>query len=620
MLAVVYPAVGALVATRDPRNAVGWLLVGIGLTEAWSVLATVWAPVALDVAPGSLPAGQFAAWLADWLWIPGHDLLLTFLPLLFPDGRLPSRRWWPLAAFAGLPLALRLAAPATLLPQLHLRTSAWQFYPDERWASTLGSLGYDLVRVAAPLCVAALVRRLWRMPAGQRGPYVWFAAGASVTVLLVVPLDLITDAAVHEAVRVVAVLSLPAGAAVAILRHRVYGIDVVLNRTLVYVSLSAVLVVVYLASAALVQALLDGPRTLATIGAAASTALVLTPVRDRLQRGVDRLMYGHREDAHRVAAAIGSRLEAIAGGEEVLADATERIARGLRLPYVAVEVHDAERDRILAATGTAGAALERLPLLANGTSIGTLVAGLRRGQDRLSERDVAALREVAGIAAAAVRQLQLGAELRTARRRVVRVLEDERRRIRRDLHDGLGPTVATVVMGLEEARAVHRTDPARTEELLLDLKTQTRQAVEDIRALVYGLRPPALDDLGLLGAIRQLVTGTAARAGLDVRLHAPDALADLPAAVEVAAFRIVQEALTNVVRHAEAGTAEVTLACENEELLVRIRDDGRGLHDVIVPGVGLSSIRERADDVGGRVGVTSSGGTIVEAVLPTRSP
>jgi signal transduction histidine kinase len=513
-------------------------------------------------------------------------------------------------------MALRFGAPMSVLSQLRLRSSAFEFYPDERLATTLGSLGYDLVRIAAIASLAALLWRLLRMPAERRGPYVWFAAGAALTVLLVVPLQLIGDPLAHELVRLLAVVSLPAGAAVAILRHRVYGIDVVVNRTVVYVALSAILVAVYLGSAALVDALIEGPRSVATVAAAAATALVLTPVRERLQRIVDRLMYGERDGAHLVVSAIGDRLGAIADGADVLTDATAQIAQALRLPYVAIEVETAGGIEVLAASGDAVDLVERLPLLANGAVVGHLVAGMRRGQARLSERDRAALRRIAAIAAAAVHQVQLTDELRRARGRLASVLEDERRRIRRDLHDGLGPALATVVMGLEETRAVHRRDPERTDELLLDLKTQTRGAIEDIRSLVYGLRPPALDDLGLLGAVEQLVSGTAARTGLRVRLDANGPLPDLSAAVEVAAFRIVQEALTNVVRHAGATRAVVSLECGDAELRIAVRDDGHGLPREVVPGVGLTSIRERAEDVGGGVTVTSDRGTVVEAVLP----
>lgn len=621
ILATLYPVVGGLIAGREPRNAVGWLLIGIGLTEGMSVLAIAWAPVALDVAPGALPAGPFVAWLSDWLWMPGHDLLLTFLPLCFPDGRLPGGAWRLLAAFAAVAVAIRLAAPMTVLTQIPLRRSFYEFYPDERLATALGTIGYGMVRLAAVGCLAALVWRLWQMPRKERGPYTWFAMGAAGTAALVVPLQLITDPVVHEVVRLVAVACLPLGAAVAILRHRAYGIDVVVNRTLVYVALSTVLVATYLATAAVVEIVLEGPGPVSTIGAAATTALVLSPVRDRLQRLFDRLMYGDSDGARDIVSGIGAQLEAITHGTDVLADAAARIADKLRLPYVAVEVEHTDGPRVLVAKGEAGAAVERLPLIANGAVVGHLAVGTRRGQARLSERDRATLRQIAGIAATAVRQIQLTDELRRARGRLAAALEEERRRIRRDLHDGLGPSLATVVMGLEEARAVHRDDAERTETLLFDLKSQTRRAIDDIRSLVYGLRPPALDDLGLVSAVRQLAAGTATRTGVRIEVDAPDELPELPAVVEVAAFRIVQEATTNVVRHAGATAVTVTLDCCREGWLrVRVSDDGKGLPERLEPGVGLTSIRERAEDVGGTVSIDGRNGTVVEAALPLAAP
>lgn len=616
-----YPVVGGLVVSRQSYNAVGWLLIAIGVIESFAALAAGWAPVALDVGPGALPggrpAGQVAAWVADGIWIAGHGLLVTFLPLVFPNGRLPSRRWIPVAVFAGVALLVQFAGPLSVLPQIAQRVSAADVYPDERLASALGALGYDLVRAAAVLCVISLLWRLWRLPPHERGPIVWFAAGAVVTVALLLPIDIVGDPVLRQAISLAAILILPLGAVVAIVRHRAYGIDVVLNRTLVYAVLSVVLALVYLASAAFVDLALEGSQTPATIGAAAVTALVLTPLRQRLQRIVDQIMYGTRDEPHRMVSAVGARLEAIAAGRDALVDVAREIADALRLPFVALEANTTDGPRTIASTGTQDAEAEGVPLITNGEQVGYLRAGVRRGQNQLSERDRNALRQVAPIAATALRQIQLSDDLRRARNRLAAALEEERRRIRRDLHDGLGPSLATVVMGLEEARAVHRNDPERTESLLVDLKQQTRRAVEEIRSLVYGLRPPALDELGLCAAVRQLVDGTVGRTGLAVVLDAPESLPDLPAAIEVAAYRIVQEALTNMVRHSGARSATVTVELLHDRLAVEVRDDGCGLPDQLVAGVGLMSMRERAEDIGGLVQILSDGGTAVRAVLPT---
>jgi signal transduction histidine kinase len=615
VIATLHPIVGAVVVARQPRNAVGWLLIAIGVFEGSSALAVTWATVALDVSPGALPAGVVAAWFGDWLWLPAYGVAVTFLPLLFPDGRLPSRRWRPVAAIAAAGLAIQFAAPLSVLPQLRLRTSTTEFYPNERLATVLGGIGYGLVLVAAVLCVVSLVWRLARMPAEQRGPYLWFAGGAILTVLLLLPLNVVTDPLAHELFQLAAVISIPVGALVAIVRYQAYGIDVVVNRTLVYGILSAVLAGVYLAVAAVTHLLLDMSNALPAVSAAAATALVFTPARSRLQRMINRLMYGQRDDAHQVIAAIGTRLETIADVHNPFADVTAQIASAFRLPYVALETADGP-PRTLATAGEAGSCLERIPLHVNGEWVGNLVAAPRRGQSQLTSRDRTGLGEIARIAATAVKQDQLTSELQGSRERLASDLEEERRRIRRDLHDGLGPNLATIVMGLDQTRAVHRDDPQRADTLLRELKSQTREAIDDIRTLVYGLRPPALDDLGLLGALRHMLATTTTRTTLAVNLSVPPQLPGLPAAIEVAAYRIVQESVTNVLRHARASRVDVMLSCVDHELRVTVTDDGCGLAHDAVAGVGLASIRERVRDVGGRVSIRSDGGTTVEASLP----
>jgi signal transduction histidine kinase len=619
VIATLHPAVGAAVAARQPRNAVGWLLIAIGLAEGASALTATWATLALDVSPGAAPGGVLAAWFADWLWMPAYALTVTFLPLLFPDGRLPSRRWLPVAGLAAAGLAIQLAAPLSVLPQLQLRTSRAETYPDERLAELFGGLGYGLVLAAAVPCVIGLVWRLLRMPAEQRGPYVWFAGGAIVTVVLLLPLNLVSQPLLHGILQLAAVVSIPVGALVAIVRHKAYGIDLVINRTLVYGVLSVVLAGVYLAVSAVTDVLLDGADVLPAVSAAAATALVLAPARGQLQRIINRLMYGERDNAQQVVAAIGSRLETPTGAADPLLEVTDRIAQAFRLPYVAIETADGQQTRVLAATGPGGASGERIRLLLKGEGVGALVAAPRRGQTQLTDRDRRGLAEIAPIVAAAVKQDQLTTELQRARERLASDLEEERRRIRRDLHDGLGPNLATIVMGLDEARAVHREDPDRADTLLRELKDRAKEAIDDIRTLVYGLRPPALDDFGLLGAIRTILT-TSTRGDIVVDLCVPPQLPALPAAIEVAAYRIVQESVTNVLRHAGAGHVEVALACRDDELQVSVRDDGCGLADGVVAGVGLTSIQERVRDVGGRVTIRSDGGTTVEAVLPVGTP
>jgi signal transduction histidine kinase len=219
--------------------------------------------------------------------------------------------------------------------------------------------------------------------------------------------------------------------------------------------------------------------------------------------------------------------------------------------------------------------------------------------------------------------LRLSADLQRSRERLVEAREEERRRLRRDLHDGLGPQLSSQALTIDAVRRLMRQDPDAAEELLLDLKADAQDAVTDIRRLVYGLRPPALDDLGLLGALRESAAQYSPK-GLSVSVEAPERLPPLSAAVEVAAYRIAQEALTNVVRHAEASTCTVSLAIDEASVLrLEVRDDGRGIPDQqenssVRTGVGLTSMRERVSELGGSLVVEPlpEGGTLVCASLP----
>ncbi len=218
--------------------------------------------------------------------------------------------------------------------------------------------------------------------------------------------------------------------------------------------------------------------------------------------------------------------------------------------------------------------------------------------------------------------MRLTTDLQRSRERLVTTREEERRRLRRDLHDGLGPTLSSLPLKLDVAGDLMEQDPVAARELLRGLKEQSQSAVADIRRLVYELRPPALDELGLVGAIRE-IAAQYTRNGLRVSVDAPEELSLLPAAVEVAAYRITQEALTNVARHAAASECVVRVALDEAAgaLHLEIRDDGSGIPPGHARGVGLSSMRERAEELGGNCVVESAvmGGTLVHATLPSGS-
>ena len=272
----------------------------------------------------------------------------------------------------------------------------------------------------------------------------------------------------------------------------------------------------------------------------------------------------------------------------------------------------------MATFGQPGTASESIPLEHEGQHIGVLLVGVRAGEDALGAADRQVLEVLAAPVAVALHAVLLSQELQRSRERLVAAREEERRRLRRDLHDGLGPILTAVTLKADAARSALATAPDRTDALLAELRGDANQAIGDLRRVIYDLRPAALDELGLLGALDEQVDRFG-RQGLLISLQAPPALPVLPAAVEVATYRIVTEALTNVARHAHAHQVTITIAVDGE-LCLAVHDDGTtptanggGWR----PGTGLQSMNERVAELGGtlEVGPTATGGR-VQASLP----
>jgi len=399
----------------------------------------------------------------------------------------------------------------------------------------------------------------------------------------------------------------------AIVREQLFGIQMVLNRTLVYAGLTAVVVGGYLGFTTLIAHVLDTQGGLAGVLGAATAMLAVYPARGRLQHGVDRLVYGQRDAPWAVLSALSRRFEGAVPAGEVLEEVARSVTQALKLPYAAVYIGEAEAPAAEAGTPTTIA--RRIPLLYHDDQLGWLGVAAWPGTP-LRPQDVRLLEELAHQAGAAVNAVRLTVELQQSRERLVTAREEERRRLRRDLHDGLGPRLAGMMMRAEAARSgLEEGHPA--DRGLADLEGEISAAIGDIRRLVYGLRPPALDELGLVAALRQAADGFET-SQLVMLVEAPEALPPLSAAIEVAAFRIAQEAMTNVVRHAQASRCVVSFSVEPRRLRLTIADDGVGIPANAEYGVGLRSMQERAEEVGGifEAAARAGGGTLVTVSLP----
>lgn len=621
-VAVISPlAAGLLIVVSRPANRIGWLLLAEAIVVAMSFAVSPYAHYGLISHPGSLPGARWALLFdnADWPLLFASPLAVV---LVFPDGHLPTRRWRRVGyAIAICFLVLQVAV--VLEPQNYPS-------PYEHVANPLPSLP-SAVRVAlTPFwfgAFAGLFAAVWavrvrfkRAAGTERLQLLWLTYGA-----LLIPLTLVaclTEGAVGgrtgvatTVTLIAALTAVPASVGVAVLRYRLFDIELVLSRTLVYAALTACLAAVYLGVFVAVDRLV---RTTGVSGVAAAgvVALGFQPLRALLQRYVDQLVYGDRSDPYAAIARLGERLQAAPAPDDVLETIVDGVNSALRLGFCAVALRRDGGLEVAAARGRSGRSpTVELPLTHQGEDIGVLIVE-PAPRSELTTSDRRLLADLARQAGVAVHGVRLMADLQRSREQLVIAREEERLRLRRDLHDGLGPTLAALVFKIGLVRDRIGGQPDGASDLLRELSGDTQSAIADIRRLVYGLRPPALDELGLVGALREQADDLAATASIAVTVSGPD-LRGLPPAVEVAAFRIASEAVTNAARHARGEHCTVTFRL-TDRLEIDVEDDGVGLAPAARTGVGLQSMRERASELGGSFEIDSSpgDGTRVRVSLP----
>jgi len=539
-------------------------------------------------------------------WLQGLEGLgwFAFFPLayLFPDGRFVPR-WsrWLLVVWAAL-FVVAIAAPQDVgegpvvtvpLALLLVSCVAAQVY---RFRKVSGAVE----RQQTKWVMVAVLLQLGYIATGP--PPVESPRGLVLDMLLA--LFSYTIAA-----------ALPAAIAVAIVRHRLYDVDLLISRTLVYGTLTLLVIGIYIAVVGGFGVLwrIDGNPLLPLV-ATGLVAVAFNPLRQRVQRAVNRLVWGDRDDPHAVMARLARRLGSAMPPEGALQTIVDTIGVAMKLPYVVITLAgNGVRAAYQAAGGPAPEQLEDYSLRYRDDEVGVLSVAPRPGES-FGTADRRALAEIAGHAGVAVQALRSTVDLQRSRERIVAAREEERARLHRDLHDGLGPTLASLYQRIDAARILLAKDPAAAHGVLDQAGQQVKSTVEDVRRLVYALRPPVLAELGLAAAIEEACQGLAPWALIEVA----DELPVLPAGVEVAAYRIAVEAVTNVVRHADASRCVVRILEEGRVLVVSVLDDGVGFAAGARPGAGLRSMRERAEELVGTFSVEPAepAGTIVTARLP----
>ena len=613
--------VGWLVVRRRPGNAVGALLLAHGLVAA----------VMLMSPDETTPSAPLLDQLAQGMWV----VLYVFIALIgyvFPDGHIPSPFWrrYVAACLTGHLLFIVFAALDTgdfrathpgVTPPIEVSVDVPTWLQVAGLVLSLGSV--PALLVGAVVCAA---RRLKRSEGEERRQLLWFTwASLSIPAgLSLCWVDAWLTGSNGGVPTLLGVLIsgtvLPVAIGIALFRSRLFDIELVLSRTVTYGVLSLLVAGTYAGVLVAGRALVGGEDA-AGLAAVGVVAVAILPVHARLRRWVERWVYGDRSDPTVALRRLSDRLAATAGPEDVVRTVADTVAEALRVDRVTVEV-DRAGEPAGAGDPTDGASAEPpagpgrvvVPLLHQEERLGRLVVDVPPGRP-FTPADAALLDDLARHAAVVVKAVYLDLDLSASRARLVTAREEERRRLRRDLHDGLGPALAAIVLKLD---AVGRTAP-EARGLVAELRTEARSAIEDIRRLVDDLRPPALDEVGLVAAVRQRADSLT-RSGdesLVVEVAGPSSPPELAAAVEVAAYRIATEAVTNVVRHAGASRCLVTVSV-NGALEVTVADNGSRPWDAGRVGVGWSSMRDRAAELGGTCEISrrAEGGTLVRAVLP----
>jgi signal transduction histidine kinase len=424
-----------------------------------------------------------------------------------------------------------------------------------------------------------------------------------------------------DALFYLAAVSIPITAGIAILRYRLYDIDILINRTLVYGALTVIVVGLYVVVVGYLGALFrTSGNLLISLIATGVVALLFQPLRIWLQRGVNRLTYGQRDEPYVVVAQLGRRLESIPAPEAMLPAIVETVAQALKLPYAAIALKRGDELHTEAVYGTPVEAPLTLPLVYQAETIGQLALGPRQRGETFTSADRRLLEDLARQIGVAAHAVQLTADLQRSRERLVTTREEERRRLRRDLHDGLGSALTSLMLKLDAADTLLDRDLPAARSLLTESRGQMQASITDIRRLVYDLRPPTLDEWGLVDALREQVAHSALN-DLRVKIVAPESLPPLSAAVEVAVYRITLEALANVVKHAHARNCSIRLSLVESNLVVEIEDNGVGRTPGTHAGVGTTAMRERALELGGACVIedASPHGTLVRASIPLAS-
>ena len=670
LFAVCFGGVGVLLTWRRPGHPVGWIFAAAGLVEAVD-FATFEYGLAASAGRPHLPAAGYVGWVQLWLWVPFVALVTVYLFLLFPDGRLPSPRWRPVGwlggGFAVLAVAGLSFNPGSEGPNLPALRNPLGVTP--------AAAPFDVIiaGLAGLLCCVvlaawSLAARARRGTAATRQQIKWLACSGCLVAVVLVPAVALSKtpgppARVAAGAAFAAILTVPVAVAVAVLKYRLYDLDIVVRKTVVAALVAGAFTAVYAIVVVAVGAVTGRPGSSPlTFAAAALAAVLLQPVRARAGLLADRLVYGRRATPYEVLSEFSGHMAGAYSVEDVLprmaamvgqATGAERAevwmqtrgteqlaaawpARALSAPPPG-EPAAAPAPGLLAAPlpvtqAPPGPALTAAPepdRAQNGRAHvfevehqGERLGSLRvtfAPREPLTAAGERLVQAVAGQAGLILRNVGLVEDLRASRQRLVAAADQARRDLERDLHDGAQQQIVALMAKLRLARNQLARDPAVAEQTLAEAQAEAQQTLQDLRELARGIHPSVLSDQGIVAAVRSRIT----RLPIGVRLTAGPELAGAryPDQIEGAAYFLVCEALVNVLKHAHASQAQVTLSDDGATLRVEISDDGAGFVPAGAAGSGLTGLTDRIEAVGGSLSIRSrpGAGTRLAGELPARA-
>jgi signal transduction histidine kinase len=653
-----FPIVGALIVTRQ-SNAVGWTMLGIGVGQGLSIVLHVYATYSLHINPGSLPRPDIALALDEGTWVPLIGLVGTFLILLFPDGRLPSARWKPWAWLSATAMVLAYTV-ITLSPG----SLADQGYPGirnpfgiEALRPIIGPLYgvIGLIPISIVGCAVAMVRRFRRSSGQERLQMKWFTATAgllAVSYLIAMAINLpflITNKPTPKGLDIVGSIAIfpfvliPIAVGIAILKHRLYDIDVVINKTVVFGSLAAFITAVYVGIVVGLGALIGSggkPNLALSILATAIVAIAFQPVRERVQHFANHLVYGDRATPYEVLAEFSGKVAETYATEDVLPRMARTVAEGTGANTAEVWLRSGTELQQAASwpvtqTDIKSRALSdgQLPefdgidkaiaVRHQGELLGALTVTKPPGEP-LTPAEEALLTDLASQAGLVMRNVGLTSqllqrleEIRISRQRLVAAQDETRRRLERDLHDGAQRQLLTVRAGLASARKAARNNPIQTKDILTNVSVTAGEALESLRDLARGIYPPLLADQGLQTALG----AQAGKAPVDVEVRGKS-ITRYPQEIEAAVYFCCLEALQNVIKYANASEATIALTADDATLNFTVSDDGQGFDlDTITFRSGLQNMFDRIEALDGSLTITSNAGngTTVSGSVPVKA-